>query len=643
MAAEEHGFKAEVQQLLDLMIHAVYSNRDVFLRELISNAADALDKVRFLELTDELQPSVNNPPGIRFTIDEDAKTIVLSDDGVGMTHEEAVENLGTIAHSGSKAFFQKVKEEGADNLPELIGQFGVGFYSCFMVARRVVVETRSARLDAEAVRWISEGAGAYTVEAGDRLERGTTITLELREDAEEYATEAKIREIVRQHSNFVSWPIFLGDDQINSGKALWREEPSQVSDEDAAEFYRSLAMDWQDPELRIHLKVDSPLQYSAMLFVPSNKPYDLFQPDADRGPRLYARRVLILDHAKELLPEWMRFIRGVVDSEDISLNVSREMIQKTPVVRKIRDALTKRVLKELGKLAKRELEPVEAAEPEEGEEAVTPEPQEHPYARFWKNFSVLMKEGYFHDKSSYGDRLLPLLRFNTLNHADGEGLMSLAEYRESMPEDQDTLWFITAENREAALASPHLEAFRQRGWNVLLLTDTVDEWLTQALTEYDELPVKSVTRGELELQEDEDDADKADISGLAPWMTELFAGDIAAVRPSTRLTDSPAVLVDGEHGPSANMERILRSANQEVGPNRRTLELNVKHPLIQSLAQLHESGRSGDAAPIARLLLDDALLMEGTVTDAPAIGRRLQALLVSAAQQAVAAEPNLGA
>lgn len=622
MSAEQHGFKAEVQQLLDLMIHSVYSNRDVFLRELVSNAADALDKVRFVGLTDaELLPPAHDPEGIRLTIDDEAGTLTIEDDGIGLTRDEAVEHLGTIAHSGTKAFLTQARDAKSADLPDLIGQFGVGFYSSFMVADEVVVESRSAKADAAGVRWTSAGDGTYRVEEIEREARGTTITLRLRDDAKEYLEDATLRRIIREHSDFLSWPVLLGDDQLNSGKAIWDKQPSEVTDDEANEFYRSLSFDWQEPLVRVHLKVDSPLQYSAMLFVPSQRPYDLFVPEADRGPRLYARKVLIAEHAKDLLPDWLRFLRGVVDSADVPLNVSREMVQRTPVLTKIREALVKRVLKELGRLANQDA-------PEEGT---------HPYETFWRAFGILVKEGYFHDKAAYGDRILPLLRFGTTD-SEPDALVSLAAYREAMPDDQDTIWYITGADRAAALASPHLEAFRKKGWDVLVLTDPVDEWLVQALTEVDEIPVKSVARGELEIEEDEaeDAGDKADLTELAPWLQDLYDGAVAGVRASSRLTESPAVLVDSEHGMGANMERILAQAQQDVHAAARTLELNVRHPLVKSLATLHAKGATETAEPIARLLLDDAMLLEGHVKDAPAIGRRLQALLERAAGQAVA-------
>jgi molecular chaperone HtpG len=618
MSGEELGFKAEVQQLLDLMIHSVYSDREVFVRELVSNAADALDKARFMALTrSDLAPIQGEEAGIRITVDAEAGTVVIEDDGVGMTHDEAVKNLGTIAHSGTKAFMQGL-EEGVDS-PTLIGQFGIGFYSAFMVASEVTVETRSALADEAPVTWKSSGAGTFTIEEGTREHRGTRIEIALRVDAREFADEGKLSSIIRKHSNFLPWPIHVGEEQANSGKALWAENPSSVSEEDAHQFYKSMAFDWQDPALTVHLLVDSPIQYSAMLFVPAGRPHDLFTPEADRGPRLYARRVMITEHARDLLPEWLRFVRGVVDSEDIPLNVSREMLQRTPVLRKIRDALTKRIIKELGKLAK--------------SDAVK-------FAEVWRSFGLLLKEGYYHSGSDLRERLLPLLRFNALSHDDGDALLSLDDYKAAMPDGQDAIWYITASSRAVALDSPSLEAFRARGWDVLLLTDPVDEWLTSMLTEFDELPLKSVTRGDLELEDEVDEEEtepeaKADLSGLGPYMHELFADAVAEVRASSRLTDSACVLVDADDGISSNLQRLLRQANQDAPAAKRVLELNPKHPLIKSMAELHSRGQQDKLAPLAQLLLDDARLMDGSLEEPTAMGRRLQELLETVATQAL--------
>lgn len=628
MSATQHGFKAEVQQLLNLMIHSVYSDREIFLRELLSNAADALDKARFLGLTNPELRSPINPErmGIRVIIDEEAGTLTLADDGIGMTEEEANTNLGTIAHSGTRAFLDSHQEAG--DSPDLIGQFGLGFYSAFMVADEVVVETCSGEADAPGVRWTSQGEGTYEVEPWDGQHRGTSVTLRVREDSREFLDEARIREIIKRHSNFLPWPIDLGEAQVNSGKALWVESPSQVTEEEATQFYHAIAMDWMPPALRVHMKVDSPLQIAAMLFVPSQRPHDLFYPDMKKGPRLYARRVLIDEYAKDLLPDWLRFVRGVVDSEDVPLNVSREMVQKTPTVRKIRDTVVKRILKELNRFA---AAPVpEQPEPEEGEENPAPPPQT--YADIWRNFGALLKEGYFHERADWGEQLLPLMRFNTTRHETGDGLCSLAEYREAMAEDQDTIWYLTAESREAALTSPHLEAFKKKGWEVLLLTESVDEWFVQGLETFDDLPVRSVSRGELSLDEDEE---HDELLAFTPWIQDVLGEVVAGVRSSTRLTDSACVLVDDENGMSANMERILRAANQSTfGGAQRVLEVNPSHPLIQSLAQLHASGDLSTAEPLVRLLYDDALLLEGTVSEPAAMGRRLQALLTEAAASA---------
>ena len=623
MSTTEHGFRAEVQQLLDLMIHSVYSDREVFLRELVSNAADALDKARFIGLTNpDLAPLRGEQPAIRLTVDAEAKTVTIDDDGVGMTEEEIIDHLGTIARSGTRAFMESMKEgEGA---PQLIGRFGLGFYSAFMVASEVLVESRSVQPDAQPVRWRSEGQGSFTVEEGTREHRGTSITLFLRDDATDFAELPKLTSVVKKHSNFLAWPIFVGDDQANTGKALWVEPPSQVTDEEANAFYKTIAVDWQDPARRLHVQLDSPIQVSAMLFVPASRPFDLFVPDGTKGPRLYARRVLIEEHARELLPDWLRFMRGVVDSEDIQLNVSREMVQKTPVVRKIRETLVKRILKDLGKWAKAS----GTSEEDDGEKG---------YESFWRDFGVLLKEGYYHERHAWGELILPLLRFNALSHDDDQGLISLAEYKAAMPEDQDTVWFLSADSRSSALSSPHLEAFRTKGYDVLLLTDPVDEWLVSVLTEFDGTTIKSVARGELDLGEPEDQADKVDLSAFAPWVKDLLKDHVVDVRASTRLTDSACVLVDADDGISSNMERILAQAQPGSGMRAsRVLEVNPGHPLIKNLAGLHEGGKTELAEQMTRLLYDDALLLEGTVQEPAAMGRRLQELLLQASTSALA-------
>jgi len=631
MSAVELGFKAEVQQLLELMIHSVYSDREVFLRELVSNAADALDKVKFLELTrSDLQPAAAEQHGVRITHDKGARMLTIEDDGIGMTEPEIVDVLGTIARSGTREF---LAQAGEGKGPKLIGQFGLGFYSAFMVADRVVVESRSALPGNDPVRWESGGQGTFTVEKGTREPRGTAITLTLREDAGEFLDAVRLREAVRKHSNFLPWPILVEGEQANSAQALWAEPPSNVSDDQAATFYRTITMDWQDPARRIHVSVDSPIQYSALLFVPRSRPWDLFHADANKGPKLYARRVLIEDHAKEVLPDWLRFVRGVVDSEDIPLNVSREMVQKTPLVRKIKEALTKRVLKDLAEWADEvSATPVgEAATDGDGAaEAPT-------YASFWRELGMLLKEGVVHDLPRYGELLTPLLRFHALSHPDESGLLSLADYRKAMPVGQDAIWYLTGESRAAVLASPHLEVFRKKGWDVLLLTDPVDEWLVDRLTAYEGMPIKSVSRGAIDLEPDADASAKADLADFLPWLEKLLGDRVSGVRPSARLIESAVVLVDSEDALSANMERILKRANQEIGPSaKRVLEVNPAHPLIRNLADLQKKGREREAAELAELLYDDAMLLEGTVAEPAALGRRLQQFLVQASERALA-------
>ncbi len=624
MTAQEHGFKAEVQQLLDLMIHSLYSHKEIFLRELISNAADALDKVRFLELTRvDLTNAATDEPGIRITVDEDAGIIVIEDDGIGMTHDEVVNNLGTIARSGSKAFLAELAEsadEGKPSTPDLIGQFGVGFYSSFMVATSVQVETLSALPEAEPVLWTSEGRGSYTIDKGSRTARGTRITIQLRDEEKlEYASAGRLTTIVRKHSNFLAWPVFVGEEQANQARAIWHENPSNVQDDDYNEFFRALAQDWTNPDWRLHVSIDSPIQYKALLFIPGRPPYDLFRPESQFGPRLYAKRVLINEHAEDLFPRWLRFIKGVIDSEDIQLNVSREMVQQTPVVRKIRDMLVKRLLKDLGKLAKSD-----------------DEDKANLFTGIWRNFGVPFKEGYL-QSPEYKDKILPLLRFNALSHDSEDGLMSLAEYKAAMPEGQEAIYYIPALNRDAAVGSPALEILRNKGYDVLLLTDTIDEWLVQAIATFDEVPLKSATQGDLDLG-DRDDADDGELGDLVPWMKDVFGVELSDVRTSGRLVDSPAVLVDAD-GISSNQERILRAANEPVMMTaKRVLELNPKHAVVRNIERLRASGNTEEAEPLARLLLDDALLLEGTVKDPAAIGRRLQALLERSAEAALGGE-----
>ena len=602
--SESHAFQAEVTQLLDLVIHSLYSDREIFLRELISNASDAIDRARVLGLSrDDLREG--GEPRIEILVDEEAGTLTVKDNGIGLTADQAREHLGTIAKSGTRAFAEALqKGDKIDNA--LIGQFGVGFYSALMVADRLAVHSLSGEPDAEAITWTCDGTAAYTLGVGTRTTRGTDITLQLKEDAKEYLDLDTLRQVVRKHSEFVSFPIFLDDTQVNESTALWTRDPKEVEDDEYKAFYKHVAHDWADPARWLHVKADTPVDLAAVLFFPGQKPFDLNWTDGKRHVRLYSKKVLILEEARKLLPDYLRFVRGVVDSEDIQLNVSRELVQSTPTLDTIRQQLVTRVLKDLAKWAKKD---------EEG------------YADFWREFGVTLKEGV-HTDGDQKKRLLPLLRFNTTRHDDGEGVVSLAQLVEAMPEDQDTIWYLTGPDRATCARSPHLEAFAKRGWEVILLTDPVDEWLVGSVTEFEGKELKSVARGELDLEDAETDAAS---DALIAWLGEVLGDSVKEVRASSRLTDSPSVLVDDEQGMGANLERILRRAQQDVPASQRILEVNLGHPLVQSLATLREADEQ-QAQPLGRLLLDQAQLVEGTVADPAGLVQRLQTLSALAAK-----------
>lgn len=608
MATEEHEFQADVRQILHLVTHSIYSDREVFLRELVSNASDALDTARFRALQDALR-EVDGEPGIRISIDEEAKAIVIEDDGVGLTAEQAQKNLGTIAQSGTRAFAEALKNKGDD--PEnLIGQFGVGFYSAFMVADKVTVESLSAEPGSAPIRWISDGGSNYTLEEGSREARGTTITLHLREDSEEFLDLDRLRDIVRKHSDFVSWPVEIDGERVNQEQALWTRDPSEVTEEEYTAFYKHVSGDWQEPLITLHVRADAPLQFQALLFIPQKRPWQLDRLDYKVALKLYQKRVKILDHADDLLPRFLRFTAGVVDSPDVSLNVSREMLQQTAVVQTIKKQLTKRLLKKLRDLAREDADK---------------------YNNFWGEMGHLLKEGVAEDEKSR-KLLTELLRYKTTK--SGGDLRSLAEMKEGMAEGQEALWYLTDVDKDGIEKRPVLEVFRSRGWEVALMTDPVDEWVVMHTQDIDGTPLKSAAHGELpedeeERSEEEETARKTALP-LAEWMGGLLSSDVAEVRLSSRLTDSPSVLVNQEGAMGANMEAILKAANQSVMENKRVLEINPGHPMVQTLARLNEAGKDG-LEPFAHLLLDHALITEGRLKDPAGFAGRLQALMEKAA------------
>jgi molecular chaperone HtpG len=608
---DTHQFQADVRQILHLVTHSIYSDREVFLRELISNASDALDAARFEALQRDDLLSVEDP-GIRVSVDAEAGTITISDDGIGLTAEQATENLGTIAQSGTRALAAAIQERGED-ASSMIGQFGVGFYSAFMVADKVVVTSRSGLPDEEAIQWISDGGEGYTMTASERQERGTEIVLHMREDSAEYLDADKLSQIIKKHSEFVSWPVSMGEERINQQAALWTRDPREVTDEEYNAFYKHVSGDWQEPLLTLHVRAEAPMQYQAILFVPAKRPWELDRMDFKVGLKLYQKRVKILDHADALLPRFLRFVTGVVDSPDVDLNVSREILQQTAVVATIKKQLTKRVLKKLRDLAKSE----------EGAEQ---------YNSFWTEMGHLLKEGVHEDDGSK-KLLTGLLRYPTTT--SGGDVRSLAEVKESMVEGQDTMWYLTDVDKDRIASKPVLEGFKRRDWEVILMTDPVDEWVVMSLKDFDEVPLQSAAHGELpeedeaERSEEEEQARSA-ATPLASWMGEMLSTDVAEVRLSSRLTDSPSVLVNKQGSMGANMENILKAANQEIFQDKRVLEINPEHPMVQTLARLNTEGQPG-LEPFARLLLDHAQIAEGRVADPAGFAGRLQALMEKAA------------
>ncbi|MDP2305212.1 MAG: molecular chaperone HtpG [Pseudomonadota bacterium] len=605
-------FQAEVQQLLELVVHSLYSDREIFLRELVSNASDALDRARFSALQRNDLREADGEPAITLTVDKDKGTITVSDNGIGLTREQAIEHLGTIARSGTKAFAQMLKERGA-SAEGLIGQFGVGFYASFMVAHRVQVQSLSAEPDAEPVYWESDGKGTFAVDTGTRTTRGTDVVLHLKAEAVEYLDEDRLREVISRHSDFVQYGVFLNDERINQSTALWARNPQEVAEEDYKEFYKHISSDYQDPLAWTHFRSEAPLEFSALLFFPQKRPFDLDQPDVKRGLRLYQRRVLVLEHAEAFLPRYLRFARGVVDAPEVSLNVSRELLQNTPVINAIRKQIVKRILRRLKEIGR--------------EDPAT-------YRTFWDNFGATLKEGVAEDTDNK-DALTPLLRFRTTETTDEEPWRDLAAIKGNLKEGQDAIWYITGQDLERMKASPQLERFRKKGWEVILLSDPVDEWVVMNLTEFDGTPLKSVARGDLDAGAEEDpiaDEARKQAEPFATWLGGLLAGSVASVRPSKRLTDSPAVLVDSDWGVSANLERILRAARQEGPKAQRILEVNPEHALVKKLVSLHAEGKTDAAEPLARLLLDYAKIAEGQVDDAAGFSKRLSTLMEKAGQ-----------
>lgn len=609
---QTHGFQAEVSRLLHLMIHSLYSNREIFLRELISNASDACDKLRFKALDEPSLLESGSDPAISLRIDKEAGTLTIADNGIGMNQEEVIENLGTIARSGTEKFLASLSGDQKKDA-QLIGQFGVGFYSAFIVADRVTVESRKAGTDASAgVRWESDGQGEFTVEAIDRAEQGTAVILHLRKDAREFLDDFKVRQVVNQYSDHVAFPITLvtpgeGDEEektetLNSATALWQRPRQEISDEEYQNFYKHISHDFQDALSWSHNKVEGKLEYTSLLYIPARAPFDLYHREANRGLKLYVQRVFIMDDAEQFLPQYLRFIKGVIDAPNLPLNVSRELLQDYGPVQKIRAALTKRVLQMLKKLGN----------------------DEEKYATFWSHFGQVIKEGIGEDRDNQ-EAIAALLRFASSKQPD-KVATSLDQYLENKPADQDKIYYLLADTPSAAENSPHLEVFRKKGIEVLLLSDPVDEWMVSYLDSYKDVKLVNAARGELDLGEEADKADNE--NPLIGRLGSTLAERVEAVRATSRLVDSPACLVLAEDQLGPQMRRMLEAAGQPVPENKPVLEVNLSHGLLQALAEMEEGERFDD---LAALLLDQAMLAEGQLPKDPAAtARRLQGMLVKA-------------
>ena len=627
---ETLGFQAEVKQLLNLMIHSLYSNKEIFLRELISNASDACDKLRFEALHNSSLYGDDAELKIRLSFDKAARTITISDNGIGLSRDEAVEHLGTIAKSGTREFFSALTGDQAKDA-HLIGQFGVGFYSSFIVADKVTVISRRAGLEAgQAVKWESSGEGDFSVEMVDKAGRGTDVILHLRDGEDDFLSGWKLRQTVRTYSDHITLPIQMNKEKwdeekkeqvetdeletINKASALWARPKSEISEEEYKEFYKHVAHDFEEPLAYVHAKVEGKQEYTQLLYLPQRAPFDLWDRNARHGIKLYVRRVFIMDDAEKLMPLYLRFVRGIVDSNDLPLNVSREILQESRDIETIRGGCVKKVLSMLEGLADSD----EAAEKEK-------------YSKFWNEFGRVLKEGVGEDFANK-ERIAKLLRFASTLADTPEENVSLADYVSRMKEGQERIYYVTAETFTAAKNSPHLEIFRKKGIEVLLLSDRVDEWVTGYLTEFDGKQLQSVAKGGLDLGKLEDEAEKKEAEQAADEYKDLLekiktslGEKIKEVRVTHRLTDSPSCVVADEHDMGGNLARILKAAGQKAPEMKPILEINPKHPAVQRLK--YEEARFDDWA---NLLLEQATLAEGGALEDPAgFVKRINALMMA--------------
>ena len=613
-AKQTMGFQTEAKRLLQLMIHSLYSNREIFLRELISNASDAIDKRRFAAIEDSSLDVSSEGYEVRVEVDEEAKTLSISDNGIGMSRDDVVENLGTIAKSGTAAFMEQLSgDQQRDS--QLIGQFGVGFYSSFIVADRVEVITRKAGSD-ETTHWESTGEAEFSIDEATRESAGTTVILHLNSEAEEFASPWRVRSVIKKYSDHISVPVLMQEqkpptededssdvapswERVNEAKALWTRSRSEVSDDEYKEFYRHVSSDYQEPLSWSHNRVEGKLEYTSLLYLPSQAPFDLWNREGARGLKLYIQRTFIMDDAEQFLPLYLRFVKGVLDSQDLPLNISREILQQSPQVDSLRSTMTKRVLDMLAKMAKSDADN---------------------YQKFWQTFGNVLKEGPGEDFANR-EKIAELLRFSSTHDDSDIQNVSLKDYCERMSKGQDSIYYVVAENHVTAKNSPHIEVFRKKDIEVLLLSDRIDDWLMGHLNEFDGKTLKDVAKGELDFG-DSTDEEKAELEAakeasesLLERMSSALDGKVSEVRPTLRLTDSPACLVVGEHELGVQMRRMLEAAGQELPASDPILEVNVEHGLVKRMDAEQDEDRFAD---LALILLDQAILAQGSALDDPA-------------------------
>jgi len=626
--SETRGFETEVKQLLDLMIHSLYSNKDIFLRELISNASDACDRLRFSAISNADLYEQDIELKIKIAYDKDKRTITVSDNGIGMTREEVIEHIGTIAKSGTRSFLDSITGDAKKDA-RLIGQFGVGFYSSFIVAEEVTLRTRKAGAPADqGVEWVSEGKGSYQIASIDKASRGTEVTLKLRKGEDEYLNDWKLRSIITEYSDHIDFPVLMDkvvkpesdegetvveEETVNQASALWTRERSEIKDEEYVEFYKHVAHDFEDPLSWSHNRVEGTNEYTSLLYIPSRAPFDLYDRESRHGIKLYVQRVFIMEDAEKLMPRYLRFVRGVIDSNDLPLNVSREILQGSKVIDSIRSGSVKKVLGMLEKMAKND--------PEK-------------YHKFWKEFGRVLKEGPAEDFANR-DKIGKLLRFASTHTDAAEQTVSLDDYIGRMREGQDKIYYIAADSHAAAKSSPHLEIFRKKGIEVLLLSDRVDEWLTAHLMEYEGKKLQSIAKGELDLGDDEESGKELEQKAksaekLLKRMKKSLEDKVEDVRVTNRLTDSPACIVLNEQDMAMHMQRILKEAGHDMPISKPILEINPDHPIVKQLGGEKSKKKFDDWSAI---LFDQALLAEGGQLEDPAgFVARLNKMLVTLAR-----------